>query len=190
MADFDEKYNIQFIPQGSPLQGEQDVSVREFERELDMAEDRHRKNRCFISESMDETARQWGVMNNTFSKRDDREYASYIFETSNGLYRTFQNPVVGDIDGFLVSDLDERKKDEGLEDLKVVGIIHSHGAENPGYDSEDFSSSELDENGYVHGDLILSEMTGLPIFLISPRDTLRKYTPKQYLKQKWFVGEK
>lgn len=31
---------------------------------------------------------------------EDREYASYIFETPNGLYRTFQHPVVGGMDGF------------------------------------------------------------------------------------------
>ena len=170
--------------------GEYDVLVRKFGRVLDVVEDRYRKNRHFISESMDETARLWGRANNPYSKREDREYASYIFETPNGLYRTFQHPVVGGMDGFLVSDLDKRRKDEGLENLKIVGIIHSHGAENPGYDSENFSSSEFDENGNLHGDLALSEMTGLPIFLISPRDTLRKYTPKQYRMRKWFVGEK
>lgn len=49
---------------------------------------------------------------------EDREYAGYIFETPNGLYRTFQHPVVGGMDGFLVSDLDKRRKDEGLDRMR------------------------------------------------------------------------
>ena len=86
---------------------EHDTLVRNFGRELDIAEDRQAKKRCFVSESMNETARQWAQENNLFSIYDDREYASYIFETSNGLFRTFRNPVIGDVDGFLLSDGDK-----------------------------------------------------------------------------------
>lgn len=191
MADFNELYNHQFIPQqpNSP-KDEHDTLVWKFGRALDIAEDEYRKKRLFISESMDETAHLWANANNPYSKRDDREYASYIFETPNGLYRTFQNPVVGGIDGFLISDLDKQRKGEGIENLKIVGIIHSHGAENPCYNSEDFSFGDFDENGHLHGDIALSEFIGMPIFLVSPRDTLRKYVPKQHRRQKWFVGNK
>ena len=143
---------------------EHDTLVRNFGRELDIAEDRLAKKRCFVSESMNETARQWAQENNLFSIYEDREYVSYIFETSNGLFRTFRNPVIGNVDGFLLSDLEARRKEEGLEGLKIVGIIHSHGAENPQYNSEEFSTRLRDENGNVSGDLFLSEEVGLPLF--------------------------
>ena len=168
---------------------EHDTLVRNFGRELDIAEDRLAKKRCCVSESMNETARQWAQENNLFSIYEDRECVSYIFETSNGLFRTFRNPVIGNVDGFLLSDLEARRKEEGLEDLKIVGIIHSHGAENPQYKSEEFSTRLRDENGNVSGDLFLSKEVGLPLFLITPRDTLRKYTPKVYKHEKWYVGE-
>lgn len=143
---------------------EHDTLVRNFGRELDIAEDRLAKKRCFVSESMNETARQWAQENNLFSIYEDRECVSYIFETSNGLFRTFRNPVIGNVDGFLLSDLEARRKEEGLEDLKIVGIIHSHGAENPQYKSEEFSTRLRDENGNVSGDLFLSEEVGRPSF--------------------------
>lgn len=43
---------------------EHDTLVRNFGRELDIAEDRLAKKRCFVSESMNETARQWAQENN------------------------------------------------------------------------------------------------------------------------------
>ena len=126
----------------------------------------------------DEAAKDWAGYVNDDSKIMNREAATYIFETDDAKYQTLHAPLWAEADGFKIYDLNNNLRQNPVEGIKrIVGIAHTHGAEDPNYKSEEFSN-ELDEiTGKPIGDIPLAKEFNLPIYLMTPSDNFMKYDP-------------
>ncbi len=123
----------------------------------------------------DEAAKDWAVYVNGDSKRMNREAGTYILVNDDGKYHTLKSPLWAGEDGFKIFDLNNIARREEMFD-KVVGIAHTHGAEDSKYDSENFSDI-LNDDGSREGDIPLSQENGIPIYLMTPSDNFMKYDP-------------
>lgn len=157
-------------------------SENDFNRCLQDAYERHGGK--ILYDTPDEAALAWSLKVNPDSRRLNLEAATYIYESEDGKYFTLPAYLWAGEEAFESSDLDIATKRNGFENFKKVGIAHSHGAEDSIHDSEFFSRES--EGGF--SDIEFSEEQNLPIYLILPRDTLRKYTPGKG-ECKWYVGE-
>src|SRR5574344_267724 len=126
----------------------------------------------------DEAAKDWARYVNNDSKIMNREAATYIFETDDAKYQTLHAPLWAEADGFKIYDLNTNLRQNPVEGIKrIVGIAHTHGAEDPNYKSEEFSN-ELDEiTGKPIGDIPLAKEFNLLIYLMTPSDNFMKYDP-------------
>ena len=123
----------------------------------------------------DEAGKDWAVYVNGDSKRMNREAGTYILVNDDGKYHTLKSPLWAGEDGFKIFDLNNIARREEMVD-KVVGIAHTHGAEDSKYDSENFSDI-LNDDGSREGDIPLSQDYGIPIYLMTPSDNFMKYDP-------------
>jgi RHS repeat-associated protein len=126
----------------------------------------------------DEAAKDWARYVNNDSKIMNREAATYIFETDDAKYQTLHAPLWAEADGFKIYDLNNNLRQNPVEGIKkIVGIAHTHGAEDINYKSEEFSN-ELDEiTGEPIGDIPLAKEFNLLIYLMTPSDNFMKYDP-------------
>ncbi|HKM01123.1 MAG TPA: DUF4329 domain-containing protein [Sedimentibacter sp.] len=123
----------------------------------------------------DEAAKDWAGYVNDDSKIMNREAATYIFETDDAKYQTLHAPLWAEADGFKIYDLNNNLRQNPVEGIKrIVGIAHTHGAEDPNYKSEIFSGSEIDGK---FGDTDLSRILGVPLYLGTPFDKFMKFDP-------------
>ena len=129
-------------------------------------------NRLYAS--ADEAAREWARKHNDESKRMNRELATYIYKNSQGNYYVAPHHLIATESGFLISDLNKIVERDACSLENIVAIAHTHGKDNPLYESEYFS--EIEEDG--NGDIALSQKMGIPIFLITPSGNFMKYDPK------------
>jgi len=108
-------------------------------------------------DSPDAAAEAWGKDNNQRSIDENREYSSEIYQ-EDGKYK-LTPPIAGG----------EATVGEGTipDGAELSGGIHSHGANDPRYDSENFS---LGDKGF-------SQSRGVPEYISTPGGTLQKYDP-------------
>ena len=123
----------------------------------------------------DEAAKDWSVYVNDDSKRMNREAATYILKNNDGKYFTLKSPLWAGKASFNIFDLNNIAKREKTCD-EIVGIAHTHGDEDPNYESEKFSDI-LNDDGNRSGDIPLSKDYGIPIYLMTPSDIFMKYDP-------------
>jgi RHS repeat-associated protein len=92
------------------------------------------------------------------SIRENREYAGIIYKNSDGTY-SYTPPRKGD----------EHKSNTGIAPIgnEVVGDYHTHGAESPEYDDENFSKT--DKNG--------NESDGIAGYLATPSGKILEFDP-------------
>ena len=135
-------------------------------------------------DSSDEAALNWLKLYTEESRKRNVEAATFIVE-NDGLFRTLENPVWGTIDGFDVRTLNAEAMKENIRG-NVVGIVHTHGKSDSRFDSE-FFSEETYENGQKYGDIPLADEFKIPIYLGTPKDTLRKYVPGKG-EDKFYIG--
>ena len=145
-----------------------------------------RRNALIGFDTSDECAFNWAVLNNEESKKRNAEAATFIFKDKNGKYYTQKEPSWFGIDSFDVTTLNKMAERTGNYD-QVVGVAHTHGAEDPNYNSEVFSN-EIDKNtGAPFGDIPFANEFGIPIYLSTPKDTFRVYVPGKG-EDKLFMG--
>ncbi|MDR2712404.1 MAG: DUF4329 domain-containing protein [Clostridiales bacterium] len=108
-------------------------------------------------DSPDAAAEAWGKDNNQRSIDENKEYSSEIYK-EDGKYK-LTPPIAGE----------EATVGEGTipKGAELSGGIHSHGAKDPRYDSENFS----------FGDKGFSKSRGVPEYISTPGGTLKKYEP-------------
>lgn len=144
------------------------------------------RNAFIRFDTPDECAFNWAVLNNEESKKRNAEAATFIFKDKNGKYYTQKDPSWFGIDSFDVTTLNKMAERTGNYD-QVVGVAHTHGAEDPNYNSEVFSN-EIDKNtGAPFGDIPFANEFGIPIYLSTPKDTFRVYVPGKG-EDKLFMG--
>lgn len=124
--------------------------------------------------SPDEAAREWSKVHNDESKRMNRELATYIYKNNQGNYYLAPHHLIATESGFLISNLNEIVSRDGCPQGEIVAIAHTHGNEDPHYETESFS--EMEDDG--SGDIALSQKLGVPIFLMTPKGNFMKYDPK------------
>jgi RHS repeat-associated protein len=121
-----------------------------------------------------QAARDWGAFINPQSKSLNVEFFAFIYKNNEGKFIA-ANPTMGTVDGFSVNDMQRNRIDNPLlQDFQVTGMIHTHGADTEGYNSELFSTSG--DNG-IFGDKDLSTMLMLPFYLMPPSDNLKMFDP-------------
>jgi len=99
----------------------------------------------------------------TKSVAEGREYQGEIVSTPEGYSSTEPRP--GTQTGGTVN--------TGIPNYD--GYYHSHGANDPGYDNENFSSR--DANGNFCCDKKIADGTGKPAYLVTPSQKMRRYDP-------------
>ena len=96
---------------------------------------------------------------NPASVREGREYGGWIRKNPDGTYTPYP-ATRGGKDGLT------NMPDKGPDD---VAWWHTHGANDPGYDNENFSGADGDK-GY-------SKANNAPGYLATPTGTMKKYDP-------------
>lgn len=122
----------------------------------------------------DEAAKDWTRYVNDDSKIMNREAATYILKTSDGKYQTPPVTLWANEAGFKDWQIDVIIKRCGLDDLEKVGVAHTHGDEDPRYNSEKFSSKSDDG---INGDIEDARLRGIPLYLGTPSDKFMKFDP-------------
>ncbi|MCP4721003.1 MAG: DUF4329 domain-containing protein, partial [Desulfobacteraceae bacterium] len=93
---------------------------------------------------------------NPTSISQGREYGGYIKQNHDGTY-SYEAPVPGTKDGLAMPS----------KPSNACGDYHTHGANDPGYDNENFSSQDKKDN----------KASGLPGYLGTPGGSTKKYDP-------------
>lgn len=96
---------------------------------------------------------------NAKSVAEGREYGGWVRRNPNGTY-SYDPPVKGTKDGL------SNMPAKGAND---VVWYHTHGANDPGYDNENFSGDDGDK-GY-------SKATGADGYVATPSGAIKKYDP-------------
>lgn len=96
---------------------------------------------------------------NAQSVKEGREYGGWVYKNPDGTY-SYDPPVKGDKDGLT------NMPSKGPDD---VAWYHTHGANDPGYDNENFSGATGDK-GY-------SKANNADGYLATPTGAIKKYDP-------------
>jgi RHS repeat-associated protein len=125
----------------------------------------------FYYKSAKAAAMGWGRMYNDLSIKENKEYLSTIYsvEINGKKYYTWTDPVIGKEKAVSAAQVDENVESVP-GGATPVALIHSHGAEDEDYDTEEFSGKDraLTDKTYF-----------LPIYLASPGGKLSLYNGKK-----------
>jgi RHS repeat-associated protein len=102
---------------------------------------------------------------NETSISEGKEYAGGLYQNSDGTY-SYTAPNEGTKDSSSPGRLPDGKTNQGS--------YHTHGANDHGYDNENFSSA----------DQFLSELAGKPAYLGTPGRKIKKYIPEKGLRMR------
>ena len=90
---------------------------------------------------------------------EGREYAGYIYKNTDGTY-SYTDPNPGTKDA--------SSPGQSPNNKEVIGVYHTHGAADPGYDNEHFSPQDKKYADYI----------GKSLYLGTPSGRYKKYDPK------------
>ena len=102
----------------------------------------------------------WALKYNPSSISEGAEYAGSIFQSKSTNKFSFTTGIKGKKDGSVPS-----YPDPGY---KLVGVIHTHGANDKGYVNEQFSDR----------DKSLSSQIKVPVYLVTPSGQIKEYKNK------------
>lgn len=135
----------------------------------------------------DEAALNWVLLSNEDSQNLNEEQATVIAQDQDQKFYALANSLRGDVDSFSIDELFDLAIRNGI--TKIYGIVHTHGAEDPRYDSEHFSKNTPIPLKSA-GDIPLANEYNIPIYLGTPGDMFRKYDPLWRTENKFFFGVK